>query len=60
LSRPWRNAARPGEYCPEEFAMNAHKVLDELEQAIDRMRDMDPALKAWYLARLDELRKAVK
>lgn len=35
----------------------AETILDSLEADIDRMRNLDPALKASMLARLDELRK---
>lgn len=40
--------------------MNAQQIIDDIEQALQRQRNLDPALKAWYIAKLDELRKAVK
>jgi hypothetical protein len=39
--------------------MNAQQLIDAIEQDIQRMR-IDEALKASLVARLDELRKAVK
>lgn len=38
----------------------AHKLIDDIEQALERQRNLDPALKAWYIAKLDELRRMVK
>jgi hypothetical protein len=36
------------------------QIIDDLEQAIDRQRDLDPALKAWYIAKFDRLRELQK
>lgn len=38
----------------------AQKLIDDIEQALERQRNLDPALKAWYVAKLDELRVLVK
>jgi hypothetical protein len=38
----------------------AQKIIDDLEQALERQRNLDPALKAWYIAKLDELRALTK
>jgi hypothetical protein len=35
----------------------AQKLIDDIEQALERQRNLDPALKAWYIAKLDELRR---
>jgi hypothetical protein len=40
--------------------MTAQQILDEIEQALERQRNLDPALLAWYIARLDALRQMVK
>lgn len=37
--------------------MNAQQVIDSIEADIARVRNLDPALLASLLARLDELRK---
>lgn len=36
------------------------QIIDDLEQALERMRGIDPALLAWYVAKLDRLRELVK
>lgn len=38
----------------------AHKLIDDFEQALERQRNLDPALLAWYIAKLDELRALTK
>jgi hypothetical protein len=40
--------------------VSAQEIIDAIEQALDRQRDLDAALKAWYIARLDELRAVMK
>ncbi|MDP9651998.1 hypothetical protein [Paraburkholderia caledonica] len=40
--------------------MNAQELIDSLELDLERMRNIDPSLRASMIARLDELRKAVK
>jgi ABC-type transporter Mla MlaB component len=40
--------------------MNAQQVIDSIESDISRVRNLDAALLASLIARLDELRKAVK
>jgi hypothetical protein len=40
--------------------MNAQELIDSLELDLERMRNIDPALRASMIARLDELRKAMK
>ena len=40
--------------------MSTREIIDAIEQALDRQRNLDPALKAWYIARLDELRAVMK
>jgi hypothetical protein len=57
---PWRNAALPGEYDPEEFMTDAQKLIDDIEQALERQRNLDPALRASMIARLDQLRALTK
>lgn len=37
--------------------MTAQEIIDSLELDLDRMRNLDPALKASMLARLAALRK---
>ncbi|WCM21374.1 hypothetical protein NDK50_07980 [Paraburkholderia bryophila] len=37
--------------------MTAAQIIDAIEQALQRQRNLDPALKAWYIAQLDELRE---
>lgn len=39
--------------------MTAQQIIDEIEQSMQRQRNLDAALKAWYIARLDELRRMV-
>lgn len=38
----------------------AQKLLDKLELALQRMRDIDPALKAAMVADLDRLRELTR
>ena len=38
----------------------AQKLIDEIEEALQRVRNMDEALKSFLVARLDELRGIVK
>jgi hypothetical protein len=38
----------------------AQKIIDDIEQALERQRNLDPALRAWYIAKLDELRELTK
>lgn len=40
--------------------MSAEQIIDELEQALERQRNLAPELLAWYVARLDALREMVK
>jgi hypothetical protein len=40
--------------------MTAAEIIDSLEQAVERQRNLDPALKAWYIAQLDALRALQK
>jgi len=40
--------------------MNAQELIDSLELDLERMRNIDPALRASMIARLDELRNATK
>jgi hypothetical protein len=39
-----------------EKAMEALRLIDDIEQAIERQRDLSPELRLWYIAKLDELR----
>ncbi|WP_269453893.1 hypothetical protein [Paraburkholderia tropica] len=39
--------------------MNAQEIIDSLELDLERMRNIDPALRASMVARLDELRRMV-
>ena len=49
----------PGDREEFENEMEANQLIDSIEQDIQRMR-IDEALKASLVARLDELRAAVK
>ncbi|MFM0488001.1 hypothetical protein [Paraburkholderia graminis] len=40
--------------------MNVQELIDSLELDLERMRDIDPALRASMIARLDHLRRMVK
>jgi hypothetical protein len=40
--------------------MNFQELIDSLELDLERMRNIDPALKASMVARLDELRNFAK
>lgn len=40
--------------------MNFQELIDSLELDLERMRNIDSALRASMIARLDELRKAMK
>jgi hypothetical protein len=40
--------------------MSAQQIIDSIEQALERQRNLDPALLAWYIAQLDALRALVK
>lgn len=39
--------------------MTAQQIIDEIEEAMQRQRNLDPGLLGWYVARLDELRRMV-
>ncbi|WP_430229334.1 hypothetical protein [Paraburkholderia tropica] len=39
--------------------MTANEILDSIEQALERQRNLDPALLAWYVSQLDALRRMV-
>jgi hypothetical protein len=40
--------------------MDIQELIDSLELDLERMRNIDPALKASMIARLDQLRRMVK
>jgi hypothetical protein len=40
--------------------MNFQELIDSLELDLERMRNIDPALRASMIARLDQLRTLVK
>ncbi|WP_268966660.1 hypothetical protein [Paraburkholderia antibiotica] len=40
--------------------MNIQELIDSLERDIERMRAIDPALRASMIARLDQLRALTK
>ncbi|MBB5508142.1 hypothetical protein [Paraburkholderia atlantica] len=40
--------------------MNAQELINSIEADIERIRNLDPALLASLVARLDELRKLTK
>jgi len=40
--------------------MNTEQLIDSLELDLERMRNIDPALRASMIARLDQLRRMVK
>jgi hypothetical protein len=40
--------------------MNTEQLIDSLELDLERMRNIDPALRASMIARLDELRAMAK
>jgi hypothetical protein len=37
----------------------AQKLIDEIEEALQRVRNMDAGLKAYLIGKLDQLRKLV-
>ncbi|MBB3004381.1 hypothetical protein FHX57_006763 [Paraburkholderia tropica] len=39
--------------------MTPQAIIDSIEQALERQRNLDPALLAWYVTQLDDLRKLV-
>jgi hypothetical protein len=43
-----------------EKAMEEQQIIDRLELALERMRDLDPALKTAMIADLDRLRELTK
>ncbi|MBB5414090.1 hypothetical protein [Paraburkholderia atlantica] len=58
-SKP-RNTALSGGEARKEFHMNAQELINSIEADIERIRNLDPALLASLVARLDELRKLTK
>ncbi|WP_321905142.1 hypothetical protein [Paraburkholderia tropica] len=40
--------------------MTAQQIIDEFEQALHRQRNLSPELLAWYVGRLDALRRMVR
>jgi len=46
-----------GRVSPEEFMTEANALIDSIEQDVQRLRNLDAALLASLIARLDALRR---